>query len=257
MVKPIPVQGHPALLIGGRKSTLCIADLHIGYEMELSESGFNIPDQTGAMLTALMGIEEGDDLVILGDLKHSIPAARAGESFRISRFLRALADRFSEVKMIAGNHDGAVEKLLPENVQFISSSGTSISSVGMAHGHSWPSEDVMSSKTLVWGHLHPCVRMYDRLGAAVSLKCWLKGPVHTETLGERYETVLTEESIIMPSFNHLLTGTPVNEKKTSGLSPLTRSGFVMVEEQRGYTLDGVDLGLVSGLHKKWPKGKVR
>lgn len=257
MVKPIPIQGFPALLIGGRKSTLCIADLHIGYEMELSESGFNIPDQTGAMLDTLIQINEGDNLVILGDLKHSIPIARAGESIRISRFLRTLADRFSEVTMIAGNHDGAVERLLPENVQFIPSGGACISSIGMAHGHSWPSEDVMNAKTLVWGHLHPCVRMYDRLGAVVSLKCWLKGPVHPETLSERYEAVLTEESIIIPSFNHLLTGTPVNEKKTSILSPLMRSGFVMMRDQCGYTLGGVNLGLVSRLPKKRLKGRVR
>jgi putative SbcD/Mre11-related phosphoesterase len=257
VVSAIPVQGKPALLIKGRKPVLCVADLHIGYEIELRESGFNVPDQTQAMLSALIEMDEGDSLVILGDLKHSIPTTRVGESFRVSRLLRALAERFSEVTMIAGNHDGAIEKSLPDSVRFISHGGARISSIGMVHGHSWPSEDVMKAKTLVWGHLHPCVRMYDRLGAAVSMKCWLRGPTHPETISKRYGAIRTGESIVMPSFNHLLTGTPVNERRDHYLSPLTRSRFVVLEEQRGYTLDGVDLGVVSGLSQKRPKGRAR
>jgi putative SbcD/Mre11-related phosphoesterase len=257
VVSAIPVQGKPALLIKGRKPVLCVADLHIGYEIELRESGFNVPDQTQAMLSALIEMEEGDSLVILGDLKHSIPTTRAGETLRISRLLRALAERFSEVTMIAGNHDGAIEKSLPDSVRFVSHGGTRISSIGMVHGHSWPSEEVMKAKTLVWGHLHPCVRMYDRLGAAISMKCWLRGPTHPETISKRYGAIRTVESIVMPSFNHLLTGTPVNEGRDHNLSPLTRSGFVAIEEQRGCTLDGVDLGVVSGLSQKRPKGRAR
>jgi len=257
VVSAIPVQGKPALLIKGRKPVLCVADLHIGYEIELRESGFNVPDQTNAMLSALIGMEEGDSLVILGDLKHSIPATRAGESLRVARLLRALSERFSEVTMIAGNHDGGIEKSLPDSVRFVSPVGTRISSIGMAHGHSWPSENVMKAKTLVWGHLHPCVRMFDRLGAAVSMKCWLRGPIHPDAVKGRYGAIRTVESIVMPSFNHLLTGTPVNEKRNQRLSPLTRSGFVVMEEQRGYTLDGVDLGEVSGLFQKRSKGRVR
>ena len=257
MASAIPVQGKPALLIKGRKPVLCVADLHIGYEIELRESGFNVPDQTNAMLSALIEMEEGDSLVILGDLKHSIPTTRVGESFRVSRLLCALAERFSEVTMIAGNHDGAIERSLPDSVRFVSPGGTCISSIGMVHGHSWPSENAMKAKTLVWGHLHPCVRMYDRLGAAVSMKCWLRGPTHPEAISKRYGTIRTVESIVMPSFNHFLTGTPVNERRDHKLSPLTRSGFVVIEEQRGYTLEGVDLGEVSGLYQKRSKGKVR
>ncbi len=255
MVSAIPVQGKPALLIKGRRPMICVADLHIGYEIELRESGFNVPDQTRAMLSALIEMERGDSLVILGDLKHLIPSTGAGESYRITRFLRALAERFSEVTMIAGNHDGAIERSLPESVRFVSSGGTRVSLIGLVHGHSWPSEDVMKAKTLIWGHLHPCVRMYDRLGAAVTMKCWLRGPAHPDAISERYSAIRIAESIVMPSFNHMLTGTPVNEKRNHKLSPLTRSGFIALEEQRGYTLDGVDLGVVSGLSHKRPKGR--
>lgn len=252
MVSVTPIQGKPALLIKGKRSVLCIADLHIGYEMELRESGFNVPDQSGAMLAALVGMDEGDQLFILGDLKHSIPITKEGESVRLRRFLRSLAERYSEVTLIAGNHDGAIERFLPENVRFIPSGGTSVHSIGLAHGHSWPSAVVMRARTLVWGHLHPCVRLHDRLGASITMKCWLRGPTHPDTLVRRYEGVQTRESIVMPSFNPLLTGTSVNENIRNRLSPLTRSGFLLLEEQHGYTMDGVDLGEISRLTKKQP-----
>lgn len=115
----------------------------------------------------------------------------------------------------------------------------------------------MKSQTLVWGHLHPCIRMYDRLGAAVSMKCWLRGPVHRELLGNRYERIGVKESIVMPSFNHLLIGTPVNEGAESDLSPFTRSRFVVLGEQRAYTLDGVDIGMVSDLVSKGGRRKIK
>lgn len=252
-----PIQGEPALVIGGKQSVLCVADLHIGYEIELRESGFNVPDQTDAMLKAITEIDAGDRLVIMGDLKHSIPAARSSEHSRISRFLRSLADRFSSITLIAGNHDGLIESILPESIQFVGPEGIRVSSFGLVHGHSWPSKDILRSETLVWGHLHPCIRMCDRLGASTSMKCWVRGPVHPEVITKKYGAVGLKESIIMPSFNHMLVGTPVNEGKENRLSPFTRSGLVVLEEQRAYTLDGVGLGTISRLAQRRGKRKAK
>jgi len=238
-----------------KKSYLCVADLHLGYEMGLRDSGFNIPDQTDTILEAITSIDEGDNLLLLGDIKHSIPPEGGMESYRVSRFLRLLGERFSSVTIVAGNHDGMIERSLPDSVSIIGSSGARISDVGFAHGHSWPSEEVMRARTLVWGHLHPCIRIVDRMGAATSIKCWLKGGVHHEAVSKRFKKLGVEESVVMPSFNHLLVGSPVNEGKDSDLSPLTRSGFILLAEQRAFTLDGIDLGLVSMLSKK--PGKAR
>jgi hypothetical protein len=238
-----------------KKSYLCIADLHLGYEFGLRGSGFNIPDQTDTILKAITSIEEGDNLLLLGDIKHSIPSAGGIESYRVSRFLKLLGERFSSVTIVAGNHDGMIERSVPDSVSVIDSSGARISDVGFAHGHGWPSDDVMSARVLVWGHLHPCIRIIDRMGAATSIKCWLKGGVHSEAITERFKNIKVKESVVMPSFNHLLVGSPVNERKESNLSPLTRSGFIKLAEQRAITLEGVDLGPVSILSKK--PGKLR
>ena len=255
MASIIPIQGVPAMLLRGKQSYLCAADLHLGYELGLVEAGFNLPDQTDAILKSLTSIDVGDNLLLLGDIKHSIPAARRIESRRITEFLESLSERFSSITIVAGNHDGMLERLVPDGVRFIGSQGVRIADIGFIHGHSWPSAEIMTSKVLVWGHIHPCIKTVDRMGAAISMKCWLRGPVHREALAKRYERIKVGESIVAPSFNHLLIGAPVNEAKGSGLSPLTRSGFVALGEQRAYTLDGIDLGPVAGMAHKGKRRK--
>lgn len=256
MATVTPIQGMPALLLRGRKSFLCVADLHLGYELALGEAGFNLPDQTDAILRTLTSIEVGDNLLLLGDIKHSISAARKYESYRITGFLTSLSERFSSVTIVAGNHDGMLDRSVPEGISLLSSQGLKISDIGFAHGHSWPSDEVMRSEVLVWGHLHPCIRSLDRMGAAVTTKCWLKGRVHPEAIKKRYSRIDVRESIIMPSFNHLLIGAPVNEQNEGNLSPLTRSGFIVLEEQRSYTLDGVDIGQVSRIMQSGKRRKT-
>lgn len=257
MASITPIQGVPAMLLRGKQSYLCAADLHLGYELGLIEAGFNLPDQTDAVLKSLTSIDVGDNLLLLGDIKHSIPAARRIESRRIAEFLESLSERFSSITIVAGNHDGMLERSVPESVKFVSSPGVRIADIGFIHGHSWPSEELMSSKVLVWGHIHPCIKTIDRMGAAISMKCWLRGSVHRDALAKRYKRINVAESIVVPSFNHLLIGAPVNEAKGSGLSPLTRCGFVVLSEQRAYTLDGVDLGPVAGMVRKEKRQKPK
>jgi hypothetical protein len=221
------------------------------------DAGFNLPDQTDSIARSLSLIDVGDNLLLLGDIKHSIPAARSFESYRITSFLESLSERFSSITVVAGNHDGMIERSLPEEVSFVDSKGLKISDLGFVHGHSWPSEEVMGCKTLVWGHLHPCIKVLDRMGSAVTMKCWLRGAVHPEAIAKRYPTVKVEESVVMPSFNHLLVGGPVNEKNESALSPLTRSGFISLGEQRAYTIDGLDIGQVSRITGRTSRARTR
>lgn len=249
MTRVTPVQGQPAILISSRRSVLCIADLHLGYELELREGGFNIPPQIDNVLDGVTGIDEGDHLLVLGDMKHSIAGTRSRERSELSHFFRSLRERFSSVSVVIGNHDGGLERSLPDGVTAIGPTGLRIGTVGLAHGHCWPSEDVMRADTLLWGHLHPSLRMFDRLGGSVNIKCWLRGGTRPEKLGRRYRNPNVRESVVMPAFNHLLTGAPVNIEVKPDLSPFTRSGYISIQEQDAYTLEGVRLGSVQSLSK--------
>ena len=242
-----PLQGVPALLLSLKEKVVCIADLHLGYELELIDSGFNIPDQTSRIAESIVGIEEGDRLIILGDVKHTIPYTTRFESIRLSRFFKLLQERYSAITVVTGNHDGALRKSLPKDVEIVPAKGLSIASIGFSHGHSWPSEEVMGSRTLIIGHIHPSLRLRDRLGAKNSLKCWLRGTIHKKPLCKRYREIGISETVIMPAYNPLLTGTAVNEGSNYELSPLLRSKAISIEEQKAYTLEGVCLGRVSDL----------
>lgn len=242
-----PVRETPSLHIRGRKSILCVSDLHLGYELELRESGFNVPPQIDNILGNLLNIEEGDHLMILGDLKHTIPYTSRREVYDLNHFFNSLEERFSSIGIITGNHDGSLRRSLPRNVELHDSSGVRTGTVGLIHGHRWPSEDVINAEELVWSHLHPSIRITDRMGGSHSIKCWLRGVTHPEKIGNRYAAAKVKRSIVMPSFNPLLVGTPINEKGRKELSPLTRSGFVILDEQHAHTLDGIDLGEISSL----------
>lgn len=250
MSKIRPLQGIPALLASLKDKTICIADLHLGYELELRNSGFNIPDQTAKIAESIVKINEGDRLIILGDVKHTIPFATKFESIRLSRFFKLLQERYSSVTVITGNHDGALRNSLPGDVNIVPAKGLSNSSIGFSHGHSWPSVEVMKSRTLVMGHIHPSLRLKDRLGSRSSIKCWLRGSIHKRPLRKRYRNIGVSEVIIMPAYNPLLTGTAVNEEGDYGVSPLLRSRAIALEEQKVYTLDGVCLGRVSNLQNR-------
>jgi len=253
----IPIQGQPAATLAGKKSILCVADLHLGYELELRDSGFNVPQQTDVILENLKRIDEGDHLLILGDLKHTIPYARREEKLDILKFFSELKERFPQITVVAGNHDGSLRRFLPADVEFVGSKGKRVGAVGFAHGHSWPSENVMRAEILLWAHLHPSIRMYDRLNSAITMKCWLRGTVHADSLEKRYPSIGVKKSIVMPAFNHQLVGSPVNEGAQGDLSPFTRSGFVKLEEQHAFLIDGVDMGTLSDLTARGTKKRAK
>lgn len=242
-----PIQGSPALLLDSKEKTVCIADIHLGFELELRDSGFNIPDQTAKIAESIVRIPEGDRLLILGDVKHTIPYATRFEFSRLSRFFKTLMERYTSITVVTGNHDGALRESLPKEVEILPSKGLVISTIGFSHGHVWPSDEVVKSKTLVIGHVHPSLRLKDRLGSRNSIKCWLRGPVHKRPLKKRYGDVGVSEAIVMPAYNPLLVGTAVNEEDDYNVSPLLRSRAIVLGEQRAYTLDGIYLGRVSDI----------
>ncbi len=237
-----PIADIPALLMKGRESWVAVADLHIGIEVQLRHAGFNIPSQTPKMLDAMQALaSQGDRLLILGDLKHRIPSLSYKENKEIGPFLDKLGESFKRIVMVAGNHDGGLSAILPSGVEAVPGRGTRIDDVGAFHGHVWPSETVMEAKSVVMGHTHPSVMLTDSLGTKSNEKCWVRvGFVESKAL-ERYRTC-PKEVIIVPAFNPLLTGTPVNSSRGSMIGPLFRNGFLEIDKMRIYLLDGTNLG---------------
>ena len=234
----------PALILKGEETWVCVADLHIGIEARLRLGGFNIPSQTPKMLSKLEELATlGKKLLIMGDLKHRIPSVGYRENKEIRPFLERLMTRYDSITLISGNHDGGISSILPKKIRALSGKGTRIEQTGFCHGHIWPSESVMEAERLVMGHTHPSVLLTDTLGARTNEKCWVRGTLNKRVVLEKYHSC-PRELVIVPAFNPLLTGTPVNRRTGSMIGPLFRNGLVDERSLTTYLLDGTNLGRI-------------
>ena len=261
---------RPALLLEKGERVLIVTDLHIGFEYELAKMGISIPYQTNRLLNELLNIVlecKPHRLIILGDLKHGIPIASFQEKREIPNFLEALSEMVNSVEVVRGNHDGGIQNLVPENVKIHSSRGILLGDdfkVALFHGHAWPNPKLMVADTLVMGHNHPTVLLRTPLGIRFVRRVWVRGPCEGECIAssflkkeglestndalERFEEIYSlkiedPQMILMPAFNNLLGGLPINsEVPKSLLGPLLRTGAINISEFEVYLLDGTFLG---------------
>ncbi len=202
------------------KEYLVIGDLHLGFEHELGEKGYNVPSQTGKMLESIKKMAKktkSTKLIILGDLKHAVPNMSSQEKREIPFFVRKLDEFFEEVVLIKGNHDGRIEDLVKIDVkkEFV------LDNVGFIHGHALPSKEFMEkTKCIVMAHIHPSYKWRDHLGHRHSKSCWIIGrwkekkviivPVFNESFYGSSELIgpfskeLKREEIILTDMTKLL-----------------------------------------------------
>lgn len=272
---------HPAALVKteGTK-TLVIADPHLGWEMNLQNKGIHIPSQTTKLLEKLVAIlskYKPDALLILGDVKYTVVAAKPGEWHDIPEFFSNLENCVKAITIMRGNHDANLEPLLPENVKILPANGTILGNFGLFHGHKWPSPTLLKCKTFVMGHLHPVVLFRDPAGFKITKQVWVKAKCNTtqlsktllekqrikiegtpeETMKKHYNfKPKTRQLFIMPSFNDFLGGRPINITKPRNrgqtrtiIGPVLRSEAVDLDNSEIYLLDGTYLGTLDQLRR--------
>jgi putative SbcD/Mre11-related phosphoesterase len=276
------VTPHPAFLIDdGLNKTLVVSDLHIGWEVALAEEGIHVPSQTTRLLEKLKAIiteKKIDCLIVLGDIKHTFSKIEHEEWRDVPQFFEEICKIVSKVQVVPGNHDGDVEALLPESVEVLSSKGVVIGDIGLFHGHTWPSIDILGCSLLVIGHVHPIVGFSDPMGFWITRQVWVRAPCINKILAKlvlrrnnvrlrkneevrdvlkgRFNIDLKAESLmIMPSFNDFLGGQTINRSTMSGkkfkafIGPVLRSGSVNLERAETYLLDGTFLGSLEQLRR--------
>jgi putative SbcD/Mre11-related phosphoesterase len=269
------------LLRKGKDRILAIADLHIGWEVALSEQGIHVPSQTPKMkekLLKLVDLYRPSTLLFLGDVKHTIARVELGEWRDIPDLFEALLQKVPDIKVVLGNHDGNLEPLLPSSVQILPPTGIALFDTGFFHGNAWPTPEVLQCRSLVIGHVHPTVAFRDQLGFRITTQVWVRANVNGKQLVKAFLKGIgyrksddpikvlaknfgvkfrVSEFYIMPYFNEFLGGRPINRRaggryERSGqsieyLGPLLRSGSIDIEGAEVYMLDGTFLGTVSQL----------
>ena len=234
-----PVYGIPALKADNH---LIIGDLHIGVESHLRSKGFHLTSHTSDMHQAILDAADDDinRLIVIGDVKDSVPGSTKQEYAEIPDFFESLFERFDSIDVVRGNHDTMIEEFLPPRVRIRPASGMKIEDIGLVHGHTWPSEDVMACDTLIMGHNHPAVMFRDGVGRQMTEPCWFRGSFSQES-DDKYQ-VLPKSFIVVPAFNRMLGGSPVNVIGEDLLGPILNSGLLDLDEAHLYLLDGIDLG---------------
>ncbi len=235
-----PVCGIAALKVD---DCLAIGDLHIGVESHLRAKGFHLTSHTSDMHGAIF--EAADDdvsrLIVIGDVKDSVPGFTKQEYREIPDFFESLFERFDVIDVVRGNHDTSIEEFLPSRVKIRPATGLRLGDVGFIHGHTWPSEDVMACETLIMAHNHSAVMFKDGVGRRTTEPCWFRGRFAEGASDARFP-ILPTGFIVVPAFNRMLGGSPVNVIGEGLLGSVLNSDLLDLDNAHVYLLDGIDLG---------------
>ncbi len=256
-----PIFGEPLLLVEGVERVLVAADLHLGLEYELWLCGISIPSQTEKTLTRLkrsLSEIKPDRLLLLGDMKHNVPKTSWQERKEVPRFLSVLAEDV-RVDIVPGNHDVGLADLAPLGSRVHPSSGIVIDGAGYFHGHTWPDRKLLSAELLVAGHIHPAVRLKDPLGSSRNRKAWVRATLSQAAVERQYGPELrpgtpAPEMVVVPAFNDLCGGLPLNETNEDERGPILT--LADMADARIFLLDGTDLGRLRNIRSAY-KGEKR
>ena len=267
-----PVTPYPALLVReGSERTLVVADLHIGWEMNLTARGIYLPSQTSRLqkrLAEVISKAKPTRLILLGDIKQAVPKITMEEWKAVPEFLEAIEKVTKDILIVPGNHDGDLEPLTPSSTKLAPSEGVVFGkrvSVAVFHGHAWPSLDALKADVMVMSHIHPVIWFRDKLGLWMVKQVWVKTTCDGTRLAQAYLKYLNlaprknpaatfkekfgfypsnPRLIVMPTFNDLVGGFSVDrlEKDVSG--PVIGSIGPALGNAELYLLDGTFLGTV-------------
>lgn len=253
--RPVPLFGERALHVPDARAVI-VGDLHVGLETDLARGGVRVPSQTPRMrdrLQRLVTMTGAERLIVIGDLKHTIPTSTRQEVAELPDFFDGID---ASVELVRGNHDVDID-YLPDVVMH-PATGIRVGDVGLAHGHTWPDEDVMRARTIATCHNHPAVMLVDALGHRHKEPAWIRARF-TDAARERYTGIPDDARlIVVPAFNELVGGIAFNAHEGQRLlGPLFSNGLVDVDRARAFTLDGVDLGSVRSLRRFAPDREPR
>ncbi|HDM92883.1 MAG TPA: metallophosphoesterase [Candidatus Korarchaeota archaeon] len=209
---------------------LIVADLHIGYEEVLFESGIHLPkSQYGKIKSMIISAVERYDpevLILLGDVKHEFGSSTRQEWVEVLDLLRSLRD-LVKIHVVRGNHDNFLIPILRREDVPLHDPSLRLGELVLFHGHK-PLPDVKDAELVVMGHEHPAVALRDELGVKRKFKCALLGE-----LAEFSLVVLPAASPLAPGTDML--ATPAEDLLSPVLSSVNLENFevIITDEEAG------------------------
>ena len=178
------IRDGPALVIENTERLLIVADLHFGIEADLAAHGMHFKSHSTERLDRLMKTIDATDpdrLILLGDVKHSIPSLTREEWSRdpgCPRYDPAPhpdpclpgKPRHRHRTVPRGGRDSSQRR---EQV---------IDGVAYLHGHTYPAPD-LGGHLIVTGHHHPQVSLHDEVGCSLQSPAYLRATIDVKALG--------------------------------------------------------------------------
>lgn len=226
-----------------KERTLLIAELHLGYELEIARSGISVPSPTTEMLERLKKLvkkHKARKVIVLGDVKHTFNFLGRHEELEVMDFFSELR-KVTSVEVVRGNHDGDLDSALQIPLHPVT--GIKVGKTALVHGHAWPSKDLMTADYLVMGHLHPSIALADFFGVKYREACWLLTKFKPSIRKEYPKANNEMKVVVLPAFNKLLGGAYLNEE-------FTTEGFANeLDYDNGEVvlLDGTNLGALKNI----------
>jgi len=239
------IPSKPALVLEGEKKNIIITDVHIGFENSMASNEIFIGKNSTIKesiqeLSEIIDLERPDSVILLGDIKSSIKNISKNEWDEVPLFLKKIREK-CDVILIPGNHDANIQRLVPENISMISSTGMVEENILLTHGHTLPSENFSHVDKIVMGHLHPVFFQEDSI--INGQRVWVSIKTEKENIFPNKTGEI--EIIIIPSFNKYFYATHRKYYKKS-ISPIINK-IKEISKAKIITLDGTIIGNESNI----------
>jgi len=228
------------MVLEGKQKNLVVTDMHIGFESSLASNEIFIGknstiNETIQELSDVINKEKPDSLILLGDIKSSIKNISKNEWNEVPLFLNKIREKCNII-LIPGNHDANIQKLVPENIEMISSTGMVDENILLTHGHTMPSENFSHVDKIIMGHVHPV--FFQENSVLNGQRVWISMRTEKQNIFPNKSGDI--EITIMPSFNKYFYATQKKKYKKS-ISPIIEK-IKHVSSAKIITLDGTIIG---------------
>jgi metallophosphoesterase superfamily enzyme len=241
------VPSKPALILKGEKKNLIVTDVHIGFESNMASNEIFIGknstiNESIQELSDIIDSENPDSVILLGDIKSSIKNISKNEWDEVPLFFKKIREK-CDVILIPGNHDAGIQRLIPDNITMISSTGMVEENILLTHGHTLPSENFSHVDKIIMGHLHPVFFQEDSI--INGQRVWVSIKTDKENIFPNKTGEI--EIIIVPSFNKYFYATHRKHYKKS-ISPIINK-INEISKAKIITLDGTIIGNESNINQ--------
>ncbi|MEM3851755.1 MAG: metallophosphoesterase [Methanomassiliicoccales archaeon] len=191
------------------QETVCISDLHLGYELYMESEGVFLP-----RLQVKLEMERMENIlqhyrpariVINGDLKQEFGRSSPQEWIEIRRLFEFLLSK-TKVVVVRGNHDNYLLSIASKfDIGVVDS--YKAGDILFAHGDILI--DRKDAALIVIGHEHPAIRVRDAVGAQVKFPAFLY--------------LASTNVLVLPAFSPFAAGVDAISESETFMSPFLHS----------------------------------